>query len=520
MLNSNQHSISKTELATLIRKYWLVVMTVFLTGTIATWGFIGIYFTEMYETQVRLLVKLGPQNAATPDTVQRGQLMVQGVRVADINSEVEILSSRSLVETAVDRIGPEAFRTVDPVPESFVGEAKLYAKQAAREAKRLWNEFLIVTALKERLTEREETIVAVEQGVAVEPIRDSDILTLRVATTSPELSVQVAEVMLEEYFERRTTIRATSAGSQFFAERLAETESRLEDLNRERLQIRELWGFQAPSEERAQYLNQLAEIESEIVGNEADIVRMQRQVELMQTRSGDLPEMVEKELVRAHNPTIMSIQERLTELRVERTQIVSRYLPTSETVRKIESEIAELERAIADEDATIVSAVTSEANPTRRNFESEIENSQVRIQSFRRRNDFLRGPEQELVDTIKRITDGYDEYLRADLDYEVARQEFLAYSERLEEAQMNEQLDSLRVANVVTVAPAAVPAEPSYPNKVFLMEIGMAVSLMLGLGLAVLLETTEDRILDERSVLAMENVVYLGSIDFKRSESA
>ena len=125
MLNSNQHSISKTELATLIRKYWLVVMTVFLTGTIAMWGFIGIYFTEMYETQVRLLVKLGPQNAETPDTVQRGQLMVQGVRVADINSEVEILSSRSLVETAVDRIGPEAFRPVDPVPESFVGEAKI-----------------------------------------------------------------------------------------------------------------------------------------------------------------------------------------------------------------------------------------------------------------------------------------------------------------------------------------------------------------------------------------------------------
>jgi uncharacterized protein involved in exopolysaccharide biosynthesis len=99
----------------------------------------------------------------------------------------------------------------------------------------------------------------------------------------------------------------------------------------------------------------------------------------------------------------------------------------------------------------------------------------------------------------------------AERDYRLAEQEYLAYAKRLDEARMSEELDSRRVANVTIAAPPETPIKPMYPRRLFLMEIAMAVSLLVGIALAAFLETAEDRILDERAVLSLGNVAYLGT---------
>jgi uncharacterized protein involved in exopolysaccharide biosynthesis len=183
---------------------------------------------------------------------------------------------------------------------------------------------------------------------------------------------------------------------------------------------------------------------------------------------------------------------------------------------KIEGEIRDLEAFLAQEKPTILSSVTSESNPTRRVFDADLESTLVRIEGLQMRNDYLRGPSRDLRARIAQVTEGFDDYETADRDYKTAEQHYLLYSQRLEEASMQEQLDALRVANVVPVERPEVPIEPSRPNRIFLMEIAMAVSLMLGIGLAVLLEVTEDRVFTERCVLDLGDVTYLGSVDLKK----
>jgi hypothetical protein len=56
-----------------------------------------------------------------------------------------------------------------------------------------------------------------------------------------------------------------------------------------------------------------------------------------------------------------------------------------------------------------------------------------------------------------------------------------------------------------------------YPRRLFLMEIAMAVSLILGVALAAFMETTEDRILDERTVLGLEDIAYLGTAEVEEA---
>lgn len=114
-----EHRLTRTEIAELVRKYWPVVLVVFLAGTIGTWMSLPIVFTDLYESKTMLLVKIGRENSETPGSVQRGQVITQGVQATDTNSEVEMLSSRTLVEVAVDRLGSDAFKVVQVPPEHW-----------------------------------------------------------------------------------------------------------------------------------------------------------------------------------------------------------------------------------------------------------------------------------------------------------------------------------------------------------------------------------------------------------------
>jgi polysaccharide biosynthesis protein PslE len=520
MLNRDhlaEHQLTKARLGELVGKHWLLVTVVFIIGTLAMYGILNVFFTEIYETNTRILVKVGRENVETPSTVQRGQVISQGVRIEDINSEVEILSSRGLVDAIVDKLGPEAFASVLVPPSSWTGYPKYYFKKIARSAKEYWSEFLIQVGLDKRITDREKAILAVASGVKVTPVKDSDILNLQVRMPGSKLCVDVANALLDDYLRRRAVVRQAPAGSEFFISQVQRARQRMDKLQADRAAIKTRWDLSAPDEQRSQYLRQLSTIQSELLQNEAEIAKVKRQQQLMTERLATIPDEIRKEEVDSSNPSIQSIKERITALQVERSKTATRYQPGSELLQKIDSEIADLQAALSKEQATIFSSVTSESNPLKREFRSGIEQQSVQIAGLTTRSDVLRKPATQLGEELHNLNQGMDSLEVAEREYHLAEQEYLLYSKRLDESRMSELLDTQRVSNVSLVEPPEIPIKPVAPKKMFLMEIAMPVSLLLGIALAALLETLDDRIVDERSLLALDGVAYLGTVEVSTS---
>jgi len=515
MLNRNpdEHNLSKARLRQLVRRYWLVVLTVFVAGTLAMYAILPIFFTDLYESTTELLVRVGRENAETPPTVQRGEVVSQGVRMADINSEVQILSSRALVETVVDRLGPDAFKSVLVKPDSWIGYPKYYVKLVMRELKSDYAEFLIAVGLQKRLTPREEAILRVADGIKVEPIRDSDILTLKVRMPSPKLCLDVSNVLLEDYLQRRIAIRRGSAGPDFFSAGLEEARTRLEKTSRHRAEVRDRYKITSPTEELTLDLKELSTLNTEILENEAEIAKLTGQHAVMVQSAEQMPDLVTKERVEANNPVLQTIKDRITTLEVDRAKIASHYQPGSELLRKVDEEIASLKADLARESATIVSTVTTESNPTKRDFHSNSELETVQLAGLRDRNRALRAPAAQLEKQLQDLETGNDELEAAEREYRLAEQDYLTFAKRYDESRMSEDLDARRIANVSVASPPDTPITPVYPRKMFLMEIGMGVALLLGLALAAFLEAMEDRILDERGLLTLGGVAYLGTVE-------
>jgi uncharacterized protein involved in exopolysaccharide biosynthesis len=512
LLEPERSDVTWSSIGGLFSRYRWLILGVFLVVVGGGWAVLQVFFTDLYETKSTLLVKVGRETSEVPATVVNGQLFSQGVRVQDINSEVQLLSSRQLVETVVDRIGPEKFRSVIKQPDSPLGYPKYWLRHAARWAKATYKEALIQLNIRKRLTEREEVILAVSDALKIEPIRESDVLVLKLRLPSPQLATEAADGILSEYLRTRASIRRNDSGVEFFAQEAQQIEGRLHELTQRRAAIRDKWNVKSASEERLLLLQQIADSDNERVKLDAEIRRLQRESSEILIRLGELPDRRLKQEELARNPALQSLKERITNLQMERARLSGRYQDDSETMRKLDNEIASLAAALRKEDPTVLASTTSEPNPVREDLVKSMHEHDIQIAGLQmqlaRRVDRI----QSLRSQVAGAVSAGDQIEATDREIKLAEQEYLSLGRRREEAQVSEGLDSSRLANVTIVAPPELPYEPAYPRKLFIMGILLPVGLVLGIGLAVLMESLNDRIRDEADVANLIEMPCLGSV--------
>jgi uncharacterized protein involved in exopolysaccharide biosynthesis len=505
------HSLSWTDIAAMVQKHWKLVLIVFVFGIVGTYATLQLFFTNQYETKTKLLVKVGRENAEMPSTVINGQVLNQGVRIADINSEVELLSSRSLVEHVVDDMGPDAFSSVLPRPKSIFGYPKYGVKSVARWGKKQFQEFLILASIKKRLSPREKAIVGVSESVSAEPMKESDVLLLKVRLPSPDLSSEVSRRLLHYYMDERAVARRVSSGPGLFEQELAAQRARLHSLSDQREQVRRNWRLTSADQQRGLLLQELTTFHQEMTTNAAEIAQQKQQQTVMTARLQAVPEMLPKEKVDSRNPALQSIKERLTNLQIERARLSNSYQPDSETMKRTTKEIAELQGSLDGESPTVAMTSTVEMNPVLKEFKAGVELASVRIAGLTRRNEDLKAASARIRADLDRVNRGGDAFETLDREYRVAESSFVQYSKKQEDAQISRALDQKGLPNVVVMGAPETPFEPIYPRQMFILGFAIPVSLLLGIALAALRESFDDRVLDERSIASMDGMPLLGS---------
>ena len=513
-VNENEsHSISWDTLGTLLRRYRWVILVVFLFTVVTGWGVLQIFFTDLYETQAVILVKVGRETSEIPSTMVSGSLLSQGVRIQDINSEVQMLSASFLVEAAIDKMGPDLFKSVLKAPDSILGYPKYWLKMAARELKGVYKEALYALNLQKRLTLREEVILGVVGSLKLEPIKESDVLVLKLRLPSPELAVRTAEEILQGYLKRRGSFRHNPGAREYFDQQTQFYRAQMNALGKERAKVRESWGLSSAGEQRSLLLKQLSDLEGERIMTAGQIRKLEQERMDMLTNLARMPAKITKEETFSRNPTLQSFRERITNLQMERAKLLGRYQPGSELVNQVETEISTLEKSLERESPTVLAVVTSENNPLRKEFEKGVEERAVAIAGLQMRALRLEEPQGAMRKHLDALNQGSDDLERVERDYRVAEQTYLAFHKRMGEAKLSEGMDSRDVANVSVISSPNLPMEPVYPRKLFIMGMLLPVALLLGIGIAALMESMNDRIRNESDLILIPGVAYLGSIE-------
>jgi len=83
-------------------------MVVFFSATMTAVVGLLIFFPRTYSSEARLFVRLGKESVSLDPTATLGQTVaVNESRESEINSEIEMLRSRVLLEDVVEHLGPD-----------------------------------------------------------------------------------------------------------------------------------------------------------------------------------------------------------------------------------------------------------------------------------------------------------------------------------------------------------------------------------------------------------------------------
>lgn len=513
-----RHTMTWHDFRALLYDKRRIIALVFIATVVG--AYLGLQLmTERYEGKAMLLVKLGRENAEVPTTVQNGGFVATGMRKEGINSEVQILTSPSLIEETVDKFGPDTFAFRPAAPQTILQSVRYYFKATIRGVKESGRRLLIALNLKKNLSEHEAAIQMLEDSLQVEPEKDTDVIAVTMKLPDPQLCQAVLNNILQLYLDRHVRAWRSPAAKEFFDKQLEEYRKRLLDLQGEREKVRTKWSLSSTSEQRSLLLRQLNEASGQIAANNAETDSLSRQLSLMASRVENLPERVTSTQVQTQNPSIQSIKDRITSLELEHAKLSSRYLPEAEPVKKVESEIVELQALLQGEKPTLLGSVSSEVNPLRQNFSEGIEQSNIKVGGLQAKNRGLQSTSDQINKRLHALNAGEDQLEAIERDYKIAQDNYFNYAKRGEEGRVSEELDLARVSNVSILSPASVSPEPVYPRKLLIMGVAMGLGLVLGIALAMLLEYMDDTIKKPQDITEVGNLRVLGTFRSRRLDA-
>lgn len=270
----------------------MVLFFLTVTSTVAIGTFLA---AEIYRSEAKLLVRLGRESIRLDPTATTGQIIsnISQSRKDEINSEVEILRSRELLQKLVEIIGPGTLlnRPDEELPGNGV------AQQVVRETRR---EIRTVIAEPRNLLERLDLVDSIDEhakavlllmrNLNVEASRDSSIITVSYEAQSRELARDVVAKLIDLYMEKHIAVHQTSGSHEFFVQQSNHLLSKLTKLEDELRNLKDQTGISSLEEQRKLVLSRIGALEQEIENIEAGLAASRAKVEtLRKTLQPTLP---------------------------------------------------------------------------------------------------------------------------------------------------------------------------------------------------------------------------------------
>ncbi len=331
-------------------------------------------------------------------------------------------------------------------------------------------------------------------NLSIEPTRLSRLVSIRFTSPDPAFSSSVANAWSENFIQTNLErkIQATSYGRDLLQRQLAEYRERLNDSQRQLVAYasnQQIINLPAQStgdgttQERSIVADDLAALNAALTEATAD--RIQAEARSRQAGSSGAT------VAALANPAINNLRQRRAELAGEYQQLMVQFEPGYPTAQAIQSQINELDQAIAREEARVSGSLQA-------GFREAV------------------AREAALQSRVNQLKGDYLDLRRRSIQYNIFQQEVdtnrVLYDGLLQRFKEIGVAGGVGVNNVAIVDPADVPQEPSSPRLLINLLISILAGVMLGAALALGLEQIDEAIADPAEVERRLGLPLLGSV--------
>ena len=447
---------------------------------------LGTYLTpEFYKSDAQLLVKVGRESVALDPTITTGQIItVSQPREYEINSELEILKSREVAEMVVEAIGTDAIMkrhdkdTLDNT--SAIGVAWDVISKTGQKVR-----FALVKIdqpVPER-KESDEALLRLMKNLDINVKKNSNIISLSYKTWDPKLAQDVLTKIIDFYLEKHIEVHRTTGSYKFFIEQSNQVREKLAQSEESLRELKNRTSIASLNEQRTIILERIGTLQQEMEETEADLATSKSKAQELQRILVNLPERVEIERTAGvDNMAYGYMRNALYNLQLMEQDLLSKYTEESLQVKEIRRQIAEAQALLNKEEPThtqVKQSLNAEYQQVRLDLFAE----KATLSSFEGKIKALKKLLADGQDELKALNNSETQIVRLQREMAIQEDTYQKYVDNLEQARIDQALQMEKISNIGVVQQASFPINPSGPNKMVNLILGLFFGVLGGIGL-------------------------------------
>ncbi|HYM81862.1 MAG TPA: polysaccharide biosynthesis tyrosine autokinase [Candidatus Limnocylindria bacterium] len=329
----------------------------------------------------------------------------------------------------------------------------------------------------------------VNKGMTAAPLRNSNIVRIRVRLNDPELCAAVANLSLDVLRSRNYRVRTEGAADlrKFIEEQLARFRDQLQLSERNLQSFKERNSITSLDNESMEVLKRMTDAEVLLNTTRADRgASQQKRAAVETTLTGQRSELVSA-MTNIASPSAQRLKERLVSLQEQYAQLDVQGYPAEHPQRiRLQQELEQTRTALAEEAQKV--AQGSHIGDPFAQIERRVDQSislEIDIKSMEARETALKKTLGEYRGFLARLPAQEVQLARLVLDRDVNAKIYTSLLERREEVRISE---AKHIPNTRVIDRAHTPKNPAKPRKTMNLMLGTLVGLIAGTGLGFLLE--------------------------------
>jgi uncharacterized protein involved in exopolysaccharide biosynthesis len=407
-------------------------------------------------------------------------------RESEINSLIEILKSRAVLDRVVEEVGlggASAERgarnaelqtgdkggTEHPHPSA---DHRFAAVPATPSPK---GRGIYVTGKAHQLA-----VKKLARDLTIAAPRKSNIITVSCKAKSPELAQKIVATLVEVYQEEHVRVHRSPGTYAFFEEQekgsLAAWEKAADDLREAKNRL----GIVTIEGRRKHLDDTIAEIDFKRLGNEAERKKTAATIASLEAQIANLPAKLVTQETTAASAAADGMRQTLYNLESQEQELAAKMHDSHPRLTALRKQVKEL-RDILDEQPENRVQATESINPSRQSLELALLNERSHADALGATDRALAAQQETLRGQMIELNAqslAMDELTQR---VTLAENNHKEYAQRLEQARINRTLDDERISSLSLVQPASYVATASGPGRTVVLGLGVFVALGAGI---------------------------------------
>ncbi|WP_249673020.1 exopolysaccharide transport family protein [Pseudomonas abieticivorans] len=466
----------------LLRLYFIfkreVKITVLATFVIILLG--AFLLPNRYESTAQLLVKPGRDTSTLPiEIADRQALVIPSAQRDPIIDEETMLSGRPITRLVAEKYLDDLSRI--PPEQGALASVKNAVKGAIGSIIEIGRGFLQLVGLVEKETPVERLAADLEKAFKVTHATGSAVMEISFVWNDPKVAQAVVKTWIEQYEDERTRTLGRKSLYTFYETESTATQARIFDYKKQIQANLDQLGAVSIADRLADVSRNLNDLKGEHLNTLRSIASTQSGLDIIKQQLVDQPKEISIAREIARNPDREDLSQRINTKQIERQELLRTFKDDAPPVLAINTAISNLQALMNGEVATVQRSQNMAPNPIYTRLQNSYADQNASLSRLKTQ------AAQQDTQLAKLESDRLQamhlepELSRLQRELDASEKSFALYSDSLEKARIDRELDKSQISNIAVIEQATFNPSRVFPKSLLMLLFAIPISLAVGL---------------------------------------